>query len=152
MSRLHEPPTARKEGIGMSDTEKAIPREVIEAAAKAQYEWQDGLPSWENDADGFTRAEYLGQTEAAAHIIAEWARLAALEEAEKAVMSAGDARSEKARSEQERGRSLGRDGEREKSQLAHDHAWALRNQADGLWEAAHTIRALRSSSPEGSTE
>jgi hypothetical protein len=55
-----------------------IPEEVIEAAAKAQFEWQDGLPSWEDDADGFTKAEYVSQTAAAAQVIAEWARKEAL--------------------------------------------------------------------------
>lgn len=49
-----------------------IPQSVIEAAAKAQFEWQDGLPSWEDDADGFTRAEYISQTTAAAQVIAEY--------------------------------------------------------------------------------
>lgn len=58
-----------------------IPEDVIEEAAKAQYEWQDGLPSWESDADGFTKAEYLSQTHAAAQVIAEWARKEALREA-----------------------------------------------------------------------
>ena len=51
-----------------------IPDEVIEKAAKAQFEWQDGLPSWETDADAFTKAEYVSQTHAAAQVIAEWAR------------------------------------------------------------------------------
>jgi len=68
-----------------------IPGEVIEAAAKAQFEWQDGLPSWENDADGFTKAEYVNQTWAAAQVVAEWARKEAWAQAAEQVREYWDA-------------------------------------------------------------
>jgi hypothetical protein len=115
-----------------------IPEEVIERVAWVLIE---------DDTDtadrGVTRehyAERLADTKLIAPAIAEWARREALKEAAELAMRTGDARIEEARSEQDRGRSLRPD--RRKVQLAEDHAWALRNQADGLWEAASSIRAL----------
>jgi len=68
-----------------------IPDEVIEQAAKAQFEWQDGLPPWEHDADEFKRAEYVRQTQAAAQVGREGARKEALREAaEEAVRSGSE--------------------------------------------------------------
>jgi hypothetical protein len=102
-----------------------IPEDVIEKAAKAQYEWQDGLPSWESDADGFTKAEYLSQTHAAAQVIAEWARAEALREA-----------AEAAESDQfwdDRGDALSSD------EVAYN---------TGRREAADAIRALAEGTPE----
>jgi len=56
------------------------------------------------------------------------------------LMAAGDARLKKARDEQERARECRAHGETRKAEIADDHAWALRNQAEGLWEAAAIVR------------
>lgn len=59
-----------------------------------------------------------------------------------ALMKRGDERRDKATAELERGHALSREGDKRKGQLAIDHAWSIRNQADGLWEAAHLVRDL----------
>jgi hypothetical protein len=59
------------------------------------------------------------------------------------LMAAGDERVQKARDEQERARECRACGEARKGEMADDHAWALRNQADGLWEAAAIVRRIR---------
>ena len=64
------------------------------------------------------------------------------DEGYKALMAAGDERSVKAASELERARLCRDEDEDRKAKMADNHAWALRNQASGLWEAAHIIAAL----------
>lgn len=56
------------------------------------------------------------------------------------IMAAGDEVARKARSEQERSVALRRAGDAWKADLAHDHAWALRKEAEGYWGAAHLLR------------
>ena len=56
------------------------------------------------------------------------------------LMAAGDDRVKKARDEQERARECRAHGETRKADLANRHASALRNQAEGLWEAAEIVR------------
>lgn len=71
---------------------------------------------------------------------------------DKALMAAGDERAKHARNEQERGREAEAHGEPHKAKLAHKHAWALRQQADGLWEAAALVRKMTDPEPLDSGE
>lgn len=117
-----------------------IPDEVIEAAEKTLT---DARIAFSDDPSNYAQSPSDGELlYVVAPVIAEWARREALRDAAATVMGVGDARVKKARDEQERGRELAAHHELRQSQLAHDHAWALRNQADGLWEAANAIRAL----------
>lgn len=64
------------------------------------------------------------------------------DEVNRRLMAAGDERSAKAQSERDRGQALRADGKTRQAELASGHAWALRNQADGLWEAASIVRRM----------
>ena len=61
---------------------------------------------------------------------------------DKALMLAGDERAKKAHNELERARECRAHDEKRAAELAEGHAWALRNQADGLWEAAQIVRRI----------
>jgi len=69
-----------------------------------------------------------------------------------ALMAAGDERSKKASSERDRGLELRKEGEEHKSELAHDYAWTLRNQAAGLWEAAAIVRQMAETAEKDKTD
>ena len=63
-----------------------------------------------------------------------------------AVRKLASERMAKAVAENERARSLRivrtADEDRRKADMADEHAWALRNQADGIYEAANLLAAL----------
>ena len=58
-------------------------------------------------------------------------------------------RSSKSESEHARSIDCRRAGDARKSDLAMDHAWALENQARGLWEAYHAVLAHEPSDAGG---
>jgi hypothetical protein len=61
---------------------------------------------------------------------------------DQSLMAAGDQRVQKARDEQVRAQECEAHGETREAELAYDYGWALRCQADGLWEAAAIVRRI----------
>jgi len=78
----------------------------------------------------------------------EWNDVVLLGKVEEALMALGDARSDMAGQERDRSIESKAAGEGKKAELAMSHAWGLRQEAAGIWAAAHVVRDFPVSAQE----